>query len=274
MQAKITQLVSYPIKSCAGISHKQIDINAMGLANDRQMMVVQNDGTFLSQRKYPKMALIKPEIIAQDVLKLSAPGMADITVEHQGGNNIKAVTVWKDTVKAIELHPQFNDWLSEYLSQSVQLVQYGTVSHRAIDKAFAKNNETVAFADGYPILLTHEASLQHLNQHLTTPVPMSRFRPNIVVSSTASAWQELNWQQLKAEHFTLDLVKPCARCIMTGIDQKQGQQTGQEVFKTLQKKFAHDGKVIFGVNGIPMVASKKRLSVGMELQIIHKPNIE
>lgn len=239
------------------------------MEGDRQMMIVQEDGIFLSQRKHPKMALIQPEVISSTELKLTAPNMPEVMVEHTRGKGVQQVTVWKDTFKAVTLNPVINTWLSEYLGIKVNLVKYEAISKRLIDTNFAKNEEQVAFADGYPILVTHQSTFDQINQALTDPVKMSRFRPNIVLESNQEAWQELNWNELTHNGLVIDLVKPCARCIMTGINQQTGIQTGTEVFKTLQTKFPHNNKAVFGVNAIPHIRETKDtiLSVGLELEV-------
>lgn len=251
MSVKISELITYPIKSCAGIKHKKIGINEMGLKGDRQLMIVQEDGLFMSQRKHPNMALIQPEVISSTRLKLSAPNMSDIELDYSNGSEVKQVKVWKDTFKAIEISSEVDDWLSEYLGTHLKLVKYDAVSRRLIDPDYAKGEQHVAFADGYPILVTHQSTLDAVNQTFSDTINMSRFRPNIVIESNQDAWQELNWKKLKHNDLVLELVKPCARCIMTGVDQNTGIQTGTEVFKTLKSKFPHNDKAVFGMNAIP-----------------------
>ncbi|VAW47285.1 Flavodoxin reductases (ferredoxin-NADPH reductases) family 1, partial [hydrothermal vent metagenome] len=216
MTVTITQLISYPIKSCAGVEHQQTTIHTMGLATDRQLMLVDKNGLFLSQRKHPQMALIQPEFSAQGLI-VKAPGMEQLTLDFQ--RNIYSpldVTIWKDSLQAELLHQDVNQWFSDYLKLPVKLVKYGAQSHRPIDPDYAMNEETVAFADGYPLLVAHEATFNQLNQYLQQPVTMDRFRPNIVVNSQFSPWDELNWISLSNDEFKIDLVKPCSRCVMTG----------------------------------------------------------
>nr|WP_255589936.1 MOSC N-terminal beta barrel domain-containing protein [Marinicella sp. NBU2979] len=273
--ATITQLISYPIKSCAGLSHQTITANALGLPHDRQWMVVDANGRFLSQRQHPTMALIQPRMTA-GTLRLSAPGMAEIEIPQTSEPTTLEVTVWKDTVQAHTTLDAVNQWLSSYLGSPVRLVHYGSDSFRQIDPAFAAPGQAVAFADGYPLLVTHEASLADLNGRLSAAVDMSRFRPNIVVQSAADAWSELGWQRLQndpanSEAGHLDLVKPCARCVMTGINQQTGEQTGSEVLKTLRQQFAHQDQAVFGINGIAHSPQDQLpLQVGQSLQIVHK----
>lgn len=267
MSITITQLITYPIKSCAGISHNTIEIRAMGLFGDRQLMLVDENGVFLSQRKYPQMALIQPQY-SEPGLKVKAPGMKPLNIDLQKHSNQSiSVSIWQDSLQAETLSIEANRWFTECLQMPVNLVKYGQKSHRPIDPAFAVNGETVAFADGYPLLIAHEATLNQLNQHLDKPVDMDRFRPNIVVSSEMKAWQELNWQCLNSEDLVINLVKPCSRCVMTGVDQSKGEQTGTEVLKTLKHKFSHLNKAVFGINGMVTVHSDQsvQLTVGQNL---------
>jgi uncharacterized protein YcbX len=273
MSAKITQLITYPIKSCAGIQHQEIAVNELGLVGDRQWMLVDENGLFLSQRKHPRMALIQPQI-AGKTMTISAPEMDDLVIDTSKFQKAIEITVWRDTFKAQMLNSEANQWISYYLGFQVRLVQYTDVSKRLIDQNFANANQQVAFADGYPILVTHEASLAQLNEQLNQAVNMSRFRPNIVLSSARPAWDELNWNQLSGESLQLDLVKPCTRCVMTGVEQTSGQQTGTEVLKTLRQQFPHENKAVFGINAIPRINpdDKSLLKLGAKLEIDQEPN--
>ncbi|TDR23408.1 MOSC domain-containing protein [Marinicella litoralis] len=275
MPAEISHLYTYPIKSCAAISHDTITINAMGLEGDRKWMLVDEEGVFLSQRKYPKMALIQPQL-TDSKLTLSAPGMQQLSIDLTTTGHNRNVTIWQDSLTAHVISHQANDWFSTYLGVAVQLVHYAANSFRQIDLAFSKPGQPVAFADGYPILLTHQATLEQLNKSLTHAVAMSRFRPNIVVQSTEPAWSELDWNELSIDNLKLNLVKPCARCVMTGIEQQTGTQTGTEVLLTLKQKFPHQDKAVFGINAIPDTAGvhDSRLQVGMHLSITQKPDAE
>jgi len=249
MPVNITGLYSYPIKSCGALSHETVNVTELGLEHDRQWMLVDTDGLFISQRKHPGMALIQPRIDGHQ-LSVEAPGMSAIKIPT-GDDQQVAVQVWKDQLTAAECPEHINQWFSDYLHTPVRLVRHASHSKRLIDPAFANAGEQVAFADGYPILITHQASLDALNTGLSAPVGMERFRPNVVVKTDQAAWAELNWQQLSHQDGTLELVKPCTRCVMTGVDQHTGTQTGSEVLKTLRTTFAHQDQAVFGINAIP-----------------------
>ena len=268
MQAKIQQLFSYPIKSCGSISHQVAEINSMGIKYDRNWMLVDSDGLFVSQRKFPQMALIKPVIESQQ-LRVNAPGMAELCIQIDGVTSTMDVTVWRDTLSAEVSHESVNRWFSEYLKTEVFLVRYGDISQRQIDPEFAEPNQTVAFADGFPLLVCHQSSLHALNQTLSQTIDMNRFRPNVVVSTAHGAWDECHWQQLSNQNLSLELVKPCSRCVITGVDQATGIQSGTEVLKTLKNKFSFQQQAIFGINAIPNIIGKSigQLAVGMTLEI-------
>ncbi len=266
MQVKITQLTSYPIKSCAGVAHQTATIDRLGLTGDRQWMLVDKNGLFLSQRKHPKMALIQPRLTPSGWV-VDAPGMNTLAIEPAALAEALTVTVWKNTFTADANHPAADQWFSQFLGIDCRLVRYGEHSHRPIDPDFAQQDDEVSFADGYPILVTHEASLQDLNQQLSTPIDIGRFRSNIVVQSTAGPWQELHWQTLSDQNLRLELVKPCKRCVMTGVEQTTGAQTGTEVLKTLKQQFAHQNHAVFGINAIPRFKQQATLAVGNLLTV-------
>ena len=264
----ITQLISYPIKSCAGIQHTNVSINALGLQFDRQWMIIDANGLFISQRKYPQMALIQPAI-SEGQLHLQAPGMEHISCGIKNTAGSCEATVWKDTLTVDTSDANLDEWLSTYLGSSVRLVHHGAQSHRQVDLKYAQPGQTVAFADGFPLLITHQASLAQLNTQLSQTVGMERFRPNVVVTSDQPAWQELQWRQLCTDEVKIDLMKPCVRCVVTGVDQFKGEQTGSEVLKTLKQQFAHQDKAVFGVNGIAQTPDNnpELLSVGQQLTV-------
>ncbi len=272
MLARIIQLISYPIKSCAGIIHNEVDITKLGLEYDRQWMLIDENGLFQSQRKHPKMALIQPQVINKQLV-VSAPKMPDLRIDLKRHKKAIEIKVWSDQFSAQPLSDKADKWFSKFLGFRVKLVQYTDISHRLVDQNYSAQDEQVAFADGFPVLVTHEATLEGLNQRLTDAVDMSRFRANVVVQSPLPAWSELHWQKLTNESLNLHLVKPCARCVMTGIEQTSGKNTGTDVLKTLKHEFAHQGKAVFGMNALVNLSNQHsvQLTVGDSLEIIQKP---
>ena len=193
--------------------------------------------------------------------------MSTMEISNVSGQAVD-VQVWKDQLTAAQSPEHINQWFSDYLHTSVRLVRHASHSRRLVDTEFAKSGEQVAFADGYPVLIAHQASLDALNARLSTPVSMNRFRANVVVETDQAAWAELDWQHMIHQHGALELVKPCTRCVMTGVDQHTGIQTGSEVLKTLRQEFAHQDQAVFGINAIPRLHNKQmRLAVGDSLQL-------
>lgn len=263
-QFAVSGLYYYPVKSLAGLSLQACEIDKLGIIGDRRWMVVDDEGLFITQRKYPQMALIKPHICENGILKLQHDQYGEIVVP-QAQLHVKKVVVWKSMVRAYHCDTAVDNWLSQILQRRCQLVYFSEQSRRSIDVKHAEANEQVAFADGFPLLITTQASLESLNEQLSKPVPMARFRPNVVVSGN-QPFEEHQWKSLyDNDGGTIDLVKPCARCIMTTIDHEKGVRDGFEPFRTLQSFHQMDGKPIFGVNAI--CRSRMRLHVGQEIHI-------
>ncbi len=178
----ISSLIYYPIKACRGFEVDSARVERMGLQHDRRMMVVTPDGGFLTQREYPRLALVTPKL-KDGTLELSAPNYDSIQVGIQTTGVPVAVDVWKSKgVQAIDQGEEAAQWFSDWLGTEVRLVHIADGYQRQVSAEYAVNaDDHTGFADGYPILLTSEEGLQDLNSRLDTPVPMNRFRPNLVV---------------------------------------------------------------------------------------------
>lgn len=233
----------------------------MGFAWDRRWMLVDENGTFLSQRRVPRLATIDVAI-GRDDLVISAHGMEDLSVplEPASGDTIP-VMVWKDQVPAMPVSKDADAWFSEVLRTPCRLVRQPEAPVRSVDPRYGDPGDHVSLADAYPILVTSASSLADLNRRLKDPVPMNRFRPNIVVRGS-TAFAEDNWTTLTGPDITIRLVKPCARCVITTKDQRTGVG-GDEPLRTLSTYRERDGKPFFGQNGIPVGVGSIR--VGEEL---------
>lgn len=255
----IDQLWIYPVKSCAGIEVNNLRIDEQGPVDDRRWMIVDEHGRFISQRTHPIMATILPTL-TEDGLTLSAQGSEVCIPQHQRGAPLE-VEVWSDQLTAQRTTAEADRWLSALLKQPVSLVRQALVHQRRVDEGYDVLGESaVVFADGFPLLLTHQGSLQALNAWLRakgeSACGMERFRPNIVVSG-GGAFEEDQWRTLEtARGGKLLCVKPCSRCVMINVDQQQGQSSPhQEPLRTLSehrsfkrpapKRGAH---VLFGQN--------------------------
>ncbi len=250
MTITITGLYYYPLKSARGIAVNSIDLLSRGLEYDRRWMLVDPVGQFLTQREHPRMALLETAIVEQGI-QLSAAGYGEITAQVEQNKNI-TVTVWGDIVNAKGCCQQVDHWCSDFIEAPCRLVYMPDSSNRAIDPDYRlSSRDEVSFADGFPVLVTSEASLNQLNAELEIPVPMSRFRPNIVVSG-CGAFAEDDWNSIQTEYTELQIVKPCRRCQITTIDQKTSlQPNGTEPLKTLKRIHSWDKNIFFGQNAIP-----------------------
>ncbi len=260
----ISSLIYYPIKSCRGFEVESANVERMGLQHDRRMMLTTPEGEFLTQREYPKLALVRPKL-NNGWLELSAPDYDSIQLGiHTSGIAVK-VEVWKSKgVRAIDQGKQAAQWFSDWLGAEVRLVHIADGYKRLVNEKWAVHEDDhTGFADGYPILLASEAGLEDLNSHLESPVPMNRFRPNIVVRG-CDLFAEDTWNRIKAGDVELAVVKPCARCIVTTIDKETLEQS-KEPLKTLGKYRKHELGAIFGQNVIPLNAGNLRLGMNVEI---------
>jgi uncharacterized protein YcbX len=265
----VAALIYYPIKACRGIETKAANIERMGLEGDRRMMVVTPNGRFLTQREHPKLALVSPYISNQK-LTLRAPGMADLTIPIFKSGPTRPVDIWKSkAVPGVDLGDPAAAWFSEWLAAQVRLVHFAEGYTRRIDENYAVSPEDhTAFADGYPILLASEESLADLNARLEWPVPMDRFRPNLVVKG-CEPFDEDTWSRIRIGEPSVEMavVKSCARCLVTTID-KETLEKSKEPLKTLASYRRRDGGAMFGQNIIPL--NEGRLELGMSVHILSK----
>lgn len=243
----VTELYIYPIKSCRGHMVDRALVTTRGLQDDRLLMIVDGGGHFLTQREYPRMALIEPTL-GDELLTLRAPGMATLDLPIRTSGPHSDAVIWNDRCQTIDQGETVAEWLRDYLGTAARLVRLLDTFHRLVDSRYARTAaDETNFADGYPFLLISQASLDDLNQRLVTALPMNRFRPNIVVAG-CEPFAEDGWRQLEIGTATFYPVKPCARCPIPTVDQATGT-IGKEPLTTLAKfRRTTDGKVIFGQN--------------------------
>ncbi|MEK9137047.1 MAG: MOSC N-terminal beta barrel domain-containing protein [Bacteroidota bacterium] len=258
----ISQLNIYPIKSCRGVSLQSAQLEERGLQYDRRWMLVDGQQRFLTQREWPRMALIAVEI-KSDHLRVSAPAMPPLSVPIRSvGNQHQLVNVWADHVLAADVGDDAGGWFSEFLGLPCRLVHMPDTAERVATRKGVSSQ--VSFADAYPLLLISEASLAELNSRLDEPLPMKRFRPNLVVRG-CTPYEEDTWNKIVAGGVTLHVVKPCTRCVIPTIDPDTGIKS-KEPTRTLATYRARDGKVMFGQNVIH--EGMGRLCVGEEGKIV------
>jgi len=261
----VSSLIYYPIKACRGFKVESSQVERMGLQDDRRMMVIDHVGDLVTQREYAKLAWVVPTI--QDgMVTLSAPNFDAIRLPIQKTGPTLPVNVWHNKgISAIDQGDEVAQWFSNWLDAPVRLVHIAPGIQRRLNPQYTlREDDHTGFADGYPILIASEESLQDLNTRLETAIPMNRFRPNLVVKG-CEPYSEDTWNKIKIGDVELGVVKPCARCVVTTID-KQTLGQGKEPLKTLSKYRKHELGAIFGQNVIPY--NEGRLGLGMNVEVL------
>ncbi len=254
----------YPVKSCRGISLKYTPLNEWGLKYDRNWMVVNADNHFLTQRQLPRLAMVETAL-EPNFLRLRAPLMPDLRLPLFSRVDKEIdVIVWQDHCQAIDQGDEVAEWFSSFLGVTCRLVRMTENFNRLVDPNYAPQRTQVNFADGFPLLMISEASLADLNKRLSEPLPMNRFRPNLVVSG-CEPFAEDYWQSVRIGNVTFYGVKPCQRCIITTIDQTNGMRSGREPLLTLAYRRVKGG-VIFGQNLVH--AGSGEVSVGNVVEVL------
>lgn len=267
MTIRVSALYRYPIKSCKGHALQAAGTDARGIADDRRMMIVDSSGEFITQRDVPRLALIEPLMSDDGSMTLRAPGLSPISFKPSNEGWRVKVRVWNDICDAIDQGNAVAAWLQDFLAMPARLVRMADDFVRHVDARYAlRPSDQTGFADGYPFLLISQASLDDLNARLDSPIPMNRFRPNIVVSG-CDAFAEDDWREFRIGDIVFSAVKPCARCTVPTIDQDTAI-AGREPIKTLATYRTFGRKVLFGQNLV--AANVGVLRVGDEVEIIAK----
>lgn len=270
----LSEINIYPIKSLSGISLKNSIVENRGLQFDRRWMLVDEKNNFLTQREFPKMATVSVEI-AKDNLNVSCENQTLEIPFEPNTNESASVKIWSSRCRARVYETRINEWFSDVLETNCRLVLMPEETKRKVNYFYAVHKtDVVSFADGYPVLLIGESSLADLNSRLDAPIPMNRFRPNLVVSDS-DAFAEDGWKQVKIGNVIFHIVKPCARCVITTIDQTKGEKQGIEPLKTLSSyripKRSVKKKILFGQNLIAENVGEI-LKVGDKVEIIETKN--
>lgn len=253
----LSQIFIYPIKSLGGISLDRVVVQERGLQYDRRWMLVDEQGQFLTQRTLAGMALLQVDLLARglQVSHRSRPELPPLLVPFELPNPSRMrVRVWEDTCEALEAGAEAREWFSQALGLRCRLVYMPEDTRRQVDLQYARPGDITSFSDAFPILLIGEASLADLNQRLRQPVPINRFRPNLVFAG-GTPFEEDGWDQFSigAHHFRA--VKPCSRCVVTTIDQQTAQK-GPEPLRTLTTYRQQGNKILFGQNVLPLTAGQ------------------
>jgi len=267
----ISNIYIYPIKSTMGISLPHANIDELGLAFDRRFVISDSAGQFITARTEPALCLVATTLTVQGIT-LSAPNMPTITLRYKDfSNQYQNVTVWGDEIAGQLCSTEANLWFSEYLHQPCLLLYFGEASTR--EKELNTNKaRKLAFADGYPLLLISQASLDDLNQRLLAnnqkTVSMAQFRPNIVIDKCLP-FAEDGWQYIRIGDIEFKVSKPCERCILTTVNPSNGiKDTQQQPLSTLKLyRQTSNGEVLFGQNLIPL--TRGRIKQGDKLTVIN-----
>jgi uncharacterized protein YcbX len=262
-ERKLSELWRFPVKSLRGRRFSALAVTARGFAHDREWMVVDPAGRFLTQRQQPRMALVDAAV-RDGQLQLAAPGMPSLDVAAGDDGVGLEVQVWGDRCAALAPDPAADAWLSRFLDAPCRLVRQPADAVRRVDPGYAGPGDQVGFADGFPFLLISQASLDDLNRRLASPVPMLRFRPNLVVTGTAP-YEEDRWRRIRIGDLTLRVAKPCSRCVIPTIDPATAERAA-EPLRTLMSYRRRDNKVYFGQNLLHDGVG--RLAEGMVVEVL------
>jgi len=265
MALKLTEINIYPIKSTRRIALETSDVLAAGLPWDRRWMLVDVQGRFITARQHPRLALVETRFDGA-VLRVSAAGndVLDVPLADAARGRI-GVTVWKDSLEAPCVSAEADAWFSAYLGFACRLVRMTDDVVRPVNPVYGLAGDRVSFADGFPLLVISEASLDDLNRRLARPVSMRRFRPNLVVSG-CEPYAEDRWRRLRVGAVEFEGVKPCSRCVFTTIDPDTGAKDPDlEPLRTLGTYRRRDTSVFFGRNLIPRVLGRIRVGDPVEV---------
>jgi uncharacterized protein YcbX len=267
MTIRITDIFIYPVKSLGGFRVSEAEVTERGLRLDRRWMVVDSTRKFITQRDYPAMAAlhVAESLVPGQVITITMPDGESLAIPAAPAGQELAATVWKDTVPVITVSPEADMVLSAYLGISCQLVYMPNATRRQVNQKYAESEHITSFADGFPILLANQSSLDDLNARMASPIPMDRFRANIVVEG-AEAFAEDGWGRVQIGSAMFEAVKPCTRCLITTIDQSTGQKTGKEPLKTLASFRNSEKGVRFGEN--LLVTKTGIIKVGNEVEFL------
>jgi uncharacterized protein YcbX len=257
----VSEIWVYPVKSLGGIQLSSAKVLPKGLEHDRRWMLIDTDNVAMTQRVYPAMALFKP-IFENNHLRITYDEQAIDLPFSANGEKSNAI-VWNDTVAVQEVSPGHSSWFSERLGVPCRLVFFPEPNRRPVEKPYSVSDEdVVSLADAYPLLVIGQASLDDLNSRLNEPLPMNRFRPNIVFTG-GDPYEEDDWGHFRIGESRFAAVKPCSRCAVPTIDQATGKKGGAEPLATLAGYRKRGNNVYFGQN--LLVLNDREIAMGDEI---------
>ena len=252
---RLTAINRFPVKSCRGEAVHSAIVEPWGLRGDRRWMVVDDEGTVITAREANRLVLVHPEITVEG-LRLTAPDLPVLEVATPDPGTQTPVALWSSRLDAVPAGPEADAWLGKVLGRPARLVHLDDPLKRPTNPEFGEPHDRVSFADGYPVLLATEESLAALNDVVVAasetgrePLPMTRFRPNVVVSGV-EPWAEDDWRRVRIGDAVFRAVKGCDRCVLTTIDPDTAVRE-KEPIRTLAKIRRWDGVTWFGINLVP-----------------------
>ncbi|MET9441819.1 MOSC N-terminal beta barrel domain-containing protein [Streptomyces sp. NPDC006610] len=269
--AQLQSIHVHPVKALRALAPAEAVVEPWGLAGDRRWVLIDDGGKVITQRQQARLALAAAELVPGGVL-LSAPGMEPLTVAVPEPVGTVTLEIFRDKVEGVLADRAAHDWCSTFLGVGARLVHMDDpATRRPVDPDYALPGETVSFADGYPLLVTSTASLDALNALIAEgehahegPLPMNRFRPNVVVAG-AEPWAEDGWRRIAIGDVSFRVPKMCARCVVTTTDQGSAER-GREPLHTLGRHRRIGGKVVFGQNLVP--ESRGTIRVGDPVRVL------
>lgn len=258
---EVSQIWVYPIKSLGGIRLSTTKVFPKGFEHDRRFMLVNSAGVALTQRTHPVLALFQVNIDGPELVVQYKTHSIRIPATPEACMPPSMVTIWDDSVRANEVGPEFSFWFSRLIGEDCRFMYFPESSPRPVDPQYQVDNEHVSLADAYPVLIIGQESLNELNSRLSSPVPVNRFRPNIVFTG-GNPFDEDQWGEFAISSAEFIAVKPCARCVLTTVDQHTGEK-GPEPLRTLAKFRTHNNKVLFGQN--VLVKNPSEIRTGEQL---------
>jgi len=263
---KLTEINIYPVKSTRRIALHESEVLPRGLPWDRRWMLVDAQGRFMTGRKYPTLAVVNTRL-DDTALHVSVAGRPELRLPLPvEARSLTRVSIWRDQCDALPVGAEADAWFSDYLALECHLVRMTDELLRGVDVQYGQPGDEVSFADGFPLMLLTEASLNDLNTRLDTPVSMRRFRPNLVVDGE-QPYSEDHWRHIRIGEVEFEGVKNCSRCIFTTIDPDTGSKNPQaEPLRTLsQYRKRAEGGVYFGQNLIPRSGGVVRIGDNVEI---------
>ncbi|WP_397452690.1 MOSC domain-containing protein [Pseudomonas sp. NA-150] len=266
---RLSALYRFPLKSGIAEPLQQARFDGLGLAGDRRWMLVDEaTGRFFTQRAMPQISQLSALWNAAGGLTLAAPGFQalDVAIPENSEATLRGVTIWRDTLRVPDAGDQAAQWLSEFMGRPTRMVHVPDERARWLPSGYGNIDDKVGFADGFPLLVIGQASLDDLSAKVGRPLEMLRFRPNLVIEGS-EAFAEDTWKRIRIGDMEFRLLKGCSRCILTTIDPKTGERSpDREPMATLKTYRESEGEVWFGQNMVN--DGPGTLDVGMTVTVL------